>query len=179
MSNLQQSQNMTQAVSGMKASRSFLWLGIWLIVLSIALFWVFHPVSTPIPKVSGHIQVAAEHALGGGNDIIIMQFVNSNDVYIANPKTFTPALPAQFALGTQVDIYYQDGTPRQIIALQIYNASGQPTTKYITATYATMQLVLVSWRTVIPGLLALLGLLLTGRALWLQRQQRQLFPMTP
>ncbi len=170
MSKLQQSQNMAQATPNIKLSRSSLWLGVWLIALSIALFWVFHPVSTPIPKASGHIQVAAEHALGGGNDVIVVQFVNSNDVYIANPKIFMPALPAQFALGTQADIYYQDGTPRQIIALQIYNAPGQPITKYITATYAAMQPSLISWRTIIPGLLALLGLLLSGRTLWLQRK---------
>lgn len=168
MSNLQQSQNMAQATSRIKPSRLTLWSGIWFIALSIALFWIFHPVSTPIPKASGHIQVAAEHALGGGTNVIIMQFVNSNDVYIANPKTFTPALPVQFALGTQVDIYYQNGTPRQIIALQIYNASGQPAIKYITATYAAMQPQLVSWRTIIPGLFAFFGLLLSGCTLWLQ-----------
>lgn len=174
MSNLQQSQNMVQTAPGMKLSRSSLWLGIWLIALSIALFWVFHPVSTPIPQTSGHIQVAAEHALGGRTNVIVLQFMNSNDVYIANPKNFTPALPTQLAPGTHVDLYYQDGTPRQIIALQLYNASGQPTTKYITATYAAMQPQLLSWRTIIPGLLALLGLLLAGRTLWLQRKQQQL-----
>lgn len=156
----------------MKRSRYMLWLGLWLIMLGIALFWVLHPVSAPLPKTSGHIQVAAEHALGGGNDVILLQLINSNDVYIANPRAFMPTLPPHLPSGTPVDIYYKGGAPRQILALQTYTASGQRATMYISAAYATSQFSLLNWRTLVPAVPALAGLLLLGYYLRLPGQEQ-------
>jgi len=121
----------------MKRSRYMLWLGLWLIMLGIALFWVLH-----------------------------------NDVYIANPRAFTPTLPSHLSFGTLVDIYYKGGAPRQILALQTYTASGQRATTYISAACATTQFSLLNWRTLVPAVPALVGLLLLGYYLRLPGQEQ-------
>ncbi len=37
--------------------------------------------------------------------------------------------------GEKIDIYYKDATPRQVMAIQLYDQFGDPTTKYTTSAY--------------------------------------------
>src|SRR5712692_195177 len=50
-----------------------------------------------------------------------------------------PAWTDQFFKYERVDVYYNDDTPKSIVALQMYDPFGSPTTKYTTSDYTSSQ----------------------------------------
>ncbi len=141
-----------------------IWQRLCLVAIGTAVFWFFGP-TTSYYKVSGRIQAETETIISGTN-ISLFQLEGSDTLYGAENNAFTPAFNIQIVPGTRVDLYYEDTTPKQIVGLQTYDASGTPSTLYKTADFTTTPPSLLSWGSVAAVLLILFGLAWFGRGIW-------------
>ena len=90
-------------------------------------------------ETTGHITTGYEHTISGAYDASYSQInTDLNEFYIFDKNTLHPAWtdPVKNA---RVDIYYSDGTPKHIVALQMYDLFGSPTTKFTTSDYTNSQ----------------------------------------
>ena len=64
---------------------------------------------------------------------------NPDDLFMFNNNALHPAWDGQFFKNEKVDVYYIDGTPRRLVALQMYGPSGNLTKKFVTTDYFNSQ----------------------------------------
>jgi len=82
----------------------------------------------------GHIDSLYEHTTGGVYDATWITLTN-NELYIFDKSNLNPNWDNQAFKGEKIDIYYEDATPRQVMAIQLYDQFGDPATKYTTPAY--------------------------------------------
>lgn len=112
--------------------------GLLIILIGIA-FIASNAANSSYKEITGHITDGYTHTTNGVYDATYLQInTDPNELYIFDKNTLTPAwtTPIKHA---RVDIYYSDGTPKQIVALQMYDLFGSPTTKYTTSDYLNKQ----------------------------------------
>ena len=89
-----------------------------------------------------------------------------NEFFIFDKNTLTPTWTTPY-VHARVDIYYSDGTPKHVAAIQMYDPYGNPTTKSTTSEYMNNQQTSpVSNVGLDAGvILIVLGILWTGNAI--------------
>ncbi len=96
--------------------------------------------SVPIEKTSGAIQsdYVHSHADTPGNYVYNaswLQISTSIDLFIFNKNDFHPTWNDHVIRGQKVDIYYAGQSPKTILAIQLYDDGGNPSTRYTTTAY--------------------------------------------
>ncbi len=112
--------------------------GLFLVVIGVA-FIVSNATGSPYKEITGHIIGGYEHTINGAYDATYLQInTDPNDFYIFDKTTLTPTWTSPI-LHERVDIYYNDTTPKHIVAIQMYDLYGDPTTKFTTSEYLNNQ----------------------------------------
>ena len=112
--------------------------GLFIILIGVA-FIASNAASSSYKEITGHITATYEHIIGGVYDASDLQInTDPNEFYIFDKNTLHPAWTDP-VINERVDIYYIDGTPKHIIALQMYDLFGSPTTKFTTSDYINSQ----------------------------------------
>ncbi len=113
-----------------------------LVVLVGTLIAVFSLNNTvPIKKVTGAIQhdyVESRTNYASGSQIYDNTYLDiggTDGVFIFGKNNFHPVWDDHVFVGQRVDIYYVDGTPRQVLALQLYDESSNPSTRFTTSAF--------------------------------------------
>jgi len=98
-------------------------IGIVLLVLNLG---------NPYKEITGNIL-----SITGTNTGSYIQFSTApNDLYAIDTTALNPGWTGQFLQNARVDAYYNSNdTPKRIVALQMYDLAGHPTTKYTTTEY--------------------------------------------
>lgn len=95
--------------------------------------------SVPIQKTSGAIQSDYVHSQGIPGNYVYhaswLQISTSNDLYIFNKNDFHPTWNDHVIQGQKVDIYYTGQSPKTVLAIQLYDEGGNPSTRYTTTAY--------------------------------------------
>ena len=112
--------------------------GLFLVVIGIA-FIASNATGSPYKEITGHITGGYVHTINGVYDATYLQIsTGPNEFFIFDKSTLTPAWNTP-VLHARVDIYYSDGTPKHVVAIQMYDVYGDPTTKYTTSEYLNNQ----------------------------------------
>lgn len=112
--------------------------GLFLVVIGIA-FIASNATGSPYKEITGHITSSYEHTVNGVYDASYLQInTDPNEFFIFDKSTLSPAWTTPY-LHARVDIYYSDGTPKQVVAIQMYDLYGNPTTQYTTSEYRNNQ----------------------------------------
>lgn len=90
--------------------------------------------TAPMQVDKGTISDVYEHTTGGIYDATWITLTNS-ELYMFDKTRLNPNWNNQAFKGEKIDIYYEDATPRQVMAIQLYDQFGDPTAKYTTPTY--------------------------------------------
>ncbi len=94
--------------------------------------------TTLIKKATGIIQhdyVESHTDYASGSQVYDNTYLDiggTDGVFIFGKNNFHPVWDDHVFVGQRVDIYYVDGTPRQVLALQLYDESGNPSTRFTT-----------------------------------------------
>ncbi len=112
-----------------------------LCMIGIGIFLLVVNLGSPYKEISGHIQniTSPTDSYGEHNMDYLQINTDPNTLYIFDKNALHPAWNDQFFKNERVDVYYSDGTPRRIGALQMYDLSGNPTTKFTTSDYTNSQ----------------------------------------
>src|SRR5579871_1123349 len=111
-----------------------IWQGVFLVVIGIALI-ASNAAGSPYKEITGHITGGYAHSVNGVYDATYLQIsTDPGEFFIFDKNTLTPTWITPF-LHARVDIYYSDGTPKHVAAIQMYDLYGNPTTKYTTSEY--------------------------------------------
>ncbi len=112
--------------------------GLFLVVIGVA-FIASNATGSPYKEITGHITSSYAHTDNGVYDATYLQIsTNPNEFFIFDKNTLTPAWTAPF-LHARVDMYYSDGTPKHVVAIQMYDIYGNLTTKFTTSEYRNNQ----------------------------------------
>jgi hypothetical protein len=112
--------------------------GLFLVIIGIA-FIASNAAGSPYKEITGHITSGYTHTINGVYDATYLQInTDPNEFFIFDKNTLTPAW-ATPVLHARVDIYYSDGTPKHVVAIQTYDVYGDPTTRYTTSEYLNYQ----------------------------------------
>lgn len=115
-----------------------------------------------IHKITGHITNEYESRLNNQYNGTWINIDSSKDIYIFNKNAFTPPWDENVTQRQRVDIYYKDGRPFKIVAIQLYDVFGNPLQKFTTADFTAGQKQAPSagsiWGIVIGAGLVLFGL---------------------
>jgi hypothetical protein len=82
----------------------------------------------------GQIADIYEHTTGGVYDATWITLTN-NELYVFDKTKLNPNWNNAAFKNQKIDIYYEDATPRQVMAIQLYDQFGDPTAKYTTPAY--------------------------------------------
>lgn len=112
-----------------------------LFVIGIGILFVVFNAGNPYKEISGHIQnLYGETNVDGQYGASYLQIGTSpNELFIFDENALHPGWNGQFFKNERADVYYRDGTPKRLVALQMYDLSGNPTTKFVTTDYADSQ----------------------------------------
>lgn len=144
-----------------------IWQGLFLVVVGIA-FIASNVTGSQYKEITGHITAGYAHSVNGVYDATYLQIsTDPNEFFIFDKNTLTPAWTTPY-VHARVDIYYSDGTPKHVTAIQMYDPYGNPTTKYTTSEYVNNQQTSpVSNVGLDAGvILIVLGILWTGNAIF-------------
>ena len=112
--------------------------GLFIILIGVA-FIASNAASSSYKEITGHITDAYEHIVNNAYDASYLQInTDPGEFYIFDKNTLHPAW-SDPVKNERVDIYYSDGTPKHIVALQMYDLFGSPTTKFTTSDYTNSQ----------------------------------------
>src|SRR5260370_31524013 len=98
-------------------------------------------ITVPIKKVTGAIQHDYVESLtnyASGSQVYDNTYLDiggTNGLFIFCKNKFHPVLNDHVFVGQRVDIYYLDGTPKQVLALHLYPESGNPSTTFPTPAF--------------------------------------------
>ncbi len=112
-----------------------------LFVIGIGIILVAFNGGNPYKQMTGHVQnIYQETNVNGEYGASYLQVgTNPDDLFIFNKNALHPAWNGQLSKNEKVDIYYNDGTPKQLVALQTYGPSGNMTMKFVTTDYINNQ----------------------------------------
>lgn len=104
--------------------------GVFIICIGIVLLVL--NLGNPYKEITGNIL-----SIGATNTGAYMQFsTDPNDLYSIDTTALYPGWTGHFLKNARVDAYYNNhDTPKRIVALQMYDLAGHPTTKYTTTEY--------------------------------------------
>ncbi|HEU5230818.1 MAG TPA: hypothetical protein VFU49_23550 [Ktedonobacteraceae bacterium] len=121
------------------------------------------PATDQVHKITGHITKEYTYTVNNQYSGTFINIDSSKDIYIFDKNTFTPAWDEHVTSRQRVDIYYKDGRPLRIIAIQLYDTFGNPvqqfTTPAFSATANQSQSSASTWGLVIGVVLVLISLL--------------------
>lgn len=92
-----------------------------------------------IHKTTGHITNEFESTINHQYNGTWINIDSSKDIYIFNKNTFTPPWDERVTRRQRVDIYYKDGRPLKIVAIQLYDIFGNPLQKFTTPDFTAGQ----------------------------------------
>ena len=144
--------------------------GLFILAVGVVIMAVnLSTISSPFQKVTGHITETDEHLVNGAYDASYLQIDTSSDIFIFDRNAFHPVWNDQVYKRQRVDVYYQDGTPKKVVALELYDLFGGPSTRFTTAEYDTAikNPSNPSLAFIIGALIALAGLLWIARSVWI------------
>ncbi len=149
-----------------------------LCMIGIGIFLLVVNSGSPYKEITGHVQDIT--SLTNANEQYDVRYLqistDPNTLYIFDKNALHPTWTNQFFKNARVDVYYSDATPRRIGALQMYDLSGRPTTKFTTTDYTNSQNAspISNIGLDIGVILLLLGVLWAGNAIFkLVRTLRQ------
>jgi len=101
-------------------------------IIGIGIVFLVLSLGNPYKEITGKIL-----SITATNNGPYMQFsADPNDLYYIDTTALQPYWTDQFLKNARVDAYYNDDdTPKRIVALQMYDLAGHPTTKYTTTEY--------------------------------------------
>ena len=104
-------------------------------VIGIGIVLIVLNASSPYKEITGTFQSITD--LNGSSYLKIS--TTPSELYVFDQAALHPAWTGTLTVKNErVDVYYNsDETPKRIIALQMYDLTGHPTTKYTTAEYTT------------------------------------------
>jgi hypothetical protein len=109
-----------------------------LFIIGIGIFLIVVNSGSPYKEITGHIQDISAFSRDGQDYTSYLQIsTDPNELFIFDKNW--PFWNGQFFKNERVDVYYRDTTPKLIVALQIYDLFGRPTTKFTTTDYANSQ----------------------------------------
>ena len=112
--------------------------GLFIVIIGIA-FIASNATNSPYKEITGHITDAYIHTTNGVYDATYLQIsTDSGEFYIFDKNTLSPTWHDP-VIKERVDIYYSDDTPKHVVAIQMYDLFGSPTTKYTTSEYRNNQ----------------------------------------
>lgn len=141
--------------------------GLFIVVIGVA-FIASNATGSSYKEITGHITDGYEHKTNGVYDATYLQInTDPNEFFIFDKNMLTPVWPIP-VLHARVDIYYSDGPPKHVVAIQMYDVFGSPTTKYTTSEYRNNQNAppLSNIGLDIGVILVVLGALGTGKAVF-------------
>ena len=144
-----------------------IWQGVFLMVIGVA-FIASNASGSPYKEITGHITDGYAHGVNGVYDATYLQIsTDPDEFFIFDKNTLTPAWTTPY-IHARVDIYYSDGTPKHVAAIQMYDLYGNPTTKYTTSEYRNNQQAPPASNIGLDVgiLLVVLGVLWTGNAIF-------------
>jgi len=111
-----------------------------LCILGIGIFFVVVNAGSSYKEITGHLRDISAFSPDGQNYTSYLQInTDPNDLFIFDKNALHPTWNGQFFKNERVDVYYSDTAPKRIVALQMYDLSGSPTTKYTTTDYTNSQ----------------------------------------
>ena len=111
-----------------------------LFIIGIGIFLIVVNSGSPYKGITGRIQDISAFSPEGQNYTSYLQIsTDPNDLFIFDKNALHPFWNGQFFKNERVDVYYSDTTPKRIVALQMYDLFGNPTTKFTTTDYTNSQ----------------------------------------
>ncbi|MBV9257256.1 MAG: hypothetical protein JO215_04450 [Ktedonobacteraceae bacterium] len=112
--------------------------GIFFLLLGAIIVFVNLHTDNSIQKTTGRIGSEYEHTVANAYDADWLGLLGSNDLYIFDRRVFSPSWNDNAVFkGQHVDIYYLDETPKRVVAIQLYDASGRPEQEFTTSYFKT------------------------------------------
>lgn len=113
-----------------------------------------------VKKITGHIQDQQEELINGKYQATYLTLDGSKDKFVFDKGAFSPVWDGQIYKGQRVDLYYQDGWPKKVLAIQLYDLYGSEQQKYVTPAFATASSHATPpiWLLIFGGLLDAFGL---------------------
>jgi len=92
-----------------------------------------------IHKITGHITQEYRYTVNGQYSGTFINIDSSKDIYIFDKNTLTPSWNENVTQRQRVDIYYKDGKPLRIVAIQLYDTFGNPLQKFTTPAFTASE----------------------------------------
>lgn len=117
--------------------KSFMHVLSGLFIIGIGIFLFVVNVGSPYKEISGHVllDTPANSQNGPSSTSYVRMSTDPNDLFILDANALHPTWNGQFFKNERVDVYYSSAMPYRIGALQMYDLSGRPTTKFTTTDY--------------------------------------------
>ncbi len=116
-----------------KSSSTRIAQGLFFLVLGAIIVFVNLNTGNSIQKTTGHISNEYEHTVNSVYDANWLELTTSGELYVFDKNVFTPPWNEnKIFKGQRVDIYYLDAMPKQLVALQLYDVSGNSEQEFIT-----------------------------------------------
>ena len=144
--------------------------GLFIAAIGVVIIVVNLNTTVQFQKVSGHITEIDESTANGVYKASNLSIDSSDDIFIFNKDNFTPTWSDNVYKRQRVDVYYQDGTPKKVVAIVLYDPFGTSSSKFTTSDYdAAMKgsTSSPSLALIIGAIIVLLGWFWTVRAIWL------------
>jgi hypothetical protein len=112
-----------------------------LFIIGIGIFLLVVNAGSPYKEITGHVQedMPAYSQDGQSRTSYLRISTDPNDLFILDKNALQPTWNGQFFKNERVDVYYSGDTPKRIVALQVYDLFGRPTTKFTTTDYINSQ----------------------------------------
>ena len=144
--------------------------GLFIAAIGVVIIVVNLNTTAQFQKVSGHITEIDDSTANGVYKASNLSIDSSDDIFIFNKNNFTPAWSDRVYKQQQVDIYYQDGTPKKVVAIVLYDPFGTSSSEFTTPDYDAATKGSVSSPSlalIIGAIIVLLGWFWVVRAIWL------------
>ena len=111
------------------------------LLIGLGIFLLMVNSGSPYKEITGHVQKSITiNSQDGQSGISYLQIsTDPNDLFILYKNSLHPSWNGQFFKNERVGVYYSGDTPKRIGALQMYDLSGRPTTKFFTNDYMNSQ----------------------------------------
>lgn len=109
-----------------------------LFILGLGIVFLAFNWGSPYKEIHGRFKGATQIQVAGVAENYLQISTDPNDLLSIDDSTLHPTLTYpyhQLFKGEQLDVYYVDGTPKIVAAIQTYDHSGRQTTEYATADY--------------------------------------------
>ena len=112
--------------------KSFMHVLSGIFIIGIGIFLLVVNSGSPYKEISGHVLLnTPANSQNGPSKISYVRIsTDSNDLFILDANALHPTWNGQFLKNERVDVYYSSDMPNRIGALQLYDLSGRPTTKF-------------------------------------------------